>query len=115
MFIDLETVRIFICAGSTDMRKQASGLARIVQNTMGSNPFDGSLYVFCNKRKNMIKIVYWETNGFCCWSKRLEKDTFVWPKEPAAMKGLEARQLRLLLQGMDIWRVHKELYYSEVG
>lgn len=114
MFIDITQVKIFVCVGATDMRKQSAGLAELVQNHLEKNPFDGSLYLFCNKRKNLLKILYWELNGFCCWSKRLEKDTFPWPKGAEALSSIDAQRLRLLLQGMDIWHVHKELFYSQV-
>lgn len=115
MFIDIRKVRIFVKPGATDLRKQQAGLAVVVQNIMKSDPFSGSLFLFCNRRRNLLKVLYWETNGFCLWQKRLEQDTFPWPKTEEETVEITERQLRLLLEGLDIWRAHKKLSYTEVA
>ena len=115
MFVDLSQVRIFVKPGATDMRKQQAGLAVVVQNIMQTDPFTGSLYLFCNRKRNLLKILYWEKNGFCVWQKRLEQDTFPWPKDETDAREINARQLRLLLEGLDIWRAHKKINYTEVA
>jgi transposase len=115
MFIDLSRLRIFIKPGATDMRKQQAGLSAVVQNLMGANPFDGSLFLFCNRRRNVIKILYWENNGFCLWMKRLEQDTFPWPRTEEHVREITEQHLRLLLQGIDIWKAHQKLQYSIVA
>jgi len=71
--------RVFLAVGSTDMRKSINGLSVLVEQAMGQNPFAGDLFVFCNRRKNMIKILYWDKNGVALWHKRLEKHRFHWP------------------------------------
>ena len=67
MFIDFTTVRIFIRPGHTDMRKQAAGLSLLVTEEMQLDPFSQHLFFFCNKRRNVLKAVYWDKNGFCLW------------------------------------------------
>ena len=115
MFLDISKLKIFVRPGATDLRKQQAGLAAVVQNLMNDNPFCGSLYLFCNRRRNLLKVLYWETNGFCLWQKRLEEDTFPWPKNEDQACEISVRQLRLLLEGLDIWKAHKNLSYTHVA
>lgn len=115
MFVDLKKTTIYVKPGATDMRKQTAGLAGVVQNVLKADPFAGSLYLFCNRRRNLLKAIYWEKNGFCLWSKRLEKDTFPWPKDGEEAKEITERQLRLLLEGLNIWKAHKKLFYTSVA
>ena len=67
MFVDLSQVKIFVKPGATDLRKQQAGLSVVVQNILQADPFTGSLYLFCNRKRNLLKILYWERNGFCVW------------------------------------------------
>lgn len=115
MFLDLSEVKIFIKPGATDLRKQQAGLAAVAQNIMKSDPFSGSLYLFCNRKRNLLKVLYWEKNGFCLWQKRLEKDTYPWPKDKNQAGEISRRELQLLLEGLDIWRAHKNLDYTQVA
>ncbi len=73
-------VRVFLATGYTDMRKSINGLSIVVAQHLERDPLSGHLFVFCNKRQNMVKILYWDRNGFCLWHKRLEKQSFRWPK-----------------------------------
>ena len=66
-------LQAYVYIAPVDMRKSIDGLASKVQ-CFGSNPFSGNLYVFSNKQRNLIKILYWHTNGFCLWMKRLERE-----------------------------------------
>lgn len=68
--------RVFLAVGSTDTRKSINGLSIMVEQVMDQNPFTGDLFVFCNRKRNMIKILYWNYNGFCIWLKRLEQHRF---------------------------------------
>ena len=115
MFVDVSQVKLYVKPGATDMRKQQAGLSVLVQNEMDFDPFNGSLYLFCNRRRNLIKILYWEKNGFCLWQKRLEQDSFPWPKTATEAREISDRELGLLLEGLDIWKAHKKLNYSEVA
>ena len=97
--------RVFLAVGNTDMRKSINGLSVLVEQAMGMNPFDGDLFVFCNRRRNMIKILYWDKNGFALWHKRLEKHRFHWPTTAEHIVPLGAKELEWLLAGLDYTNV----------
>jgi transposase len=111
-------VAVFVCVTPVDMRKQASTLALIVEQTLKRNIFEPALYVFSNERRDRLKIVYWQKNGLCLWSKRLEgRDRFIFPRhiegETVTIRG---EQLEELLEGFDLWRQgHREIYLRRVG
>ena len=67
MFIDFTSVAIYVRPGSTDMRKQITGLAIIVSEQMASDPLSGTLFLFCNRYRRILKCLYWDRNGFCLW------------------------------------------------
>jgi transposase len=115
MFVDISKLKIYVRPGATDLRKQQAGLAVVVQNLMGGDPFSGSLYLFCNRKRNLLKALYWDGNGFALWQKRLEEDTWSWPKNEEQALEITERQLRLLLEGLDVWRAHKKLSYTQVA
>ena len=114
MFVDLQKVRIFLRPGFTDMRKAANGLSVLVVEQMEFDPLSGNLFLFCNRRRNIFKALYWDGNGFCLWKKRLEKDRFPWPKDGEGVAEIKEQQLRWLLDGIDFWKAHKKLSYSSV-
>ena len=114
MTIDLSRIRIFIRPGHTDMRKAINGLTAIVQETMKENPFSGSVYIFCNRQRHLIKAVYWDKSGFWLSQKRLEKEKFPWPDTSDAAKELSGEELTMLLAGIDFFKAHKTLTYKTV-
>ena len=114
MIIDWKTVRIFVKPGATDMRKQINGLSVIVSEELKMNVFEGNLFLFCNKHRRILRIIYWETNGFCAWSKRLEKDKFPWPMNQKEATEITEEQFGFLLKGIDFWHVHRKLEYQKV-
>lgn len=114
MIIDWAQVRIFVRPGVTDFRKQINGLSTIVAEELSHDPFSGSLFLFSNRRRTHVKILYWDRNGFCLWLKRLEKDKFPWPQSEEAVREITVEELRMLLEGIDFWRAHKRLEYSQV-
>ena len=65
-------VQVFIALGATDMRKSINGLSIIVEEELGLDLFTGNFFVFCNRNRDIVKILYWNLNGFCVWKKRLE-------------------------------------------
>ena len=115
MTIDLNAVKIFVRPGATDMRKAANGLTAIVQEAMKQDPFSGNVYVFCGRDRKLLKAVYWDKTGFWLSQKRLEKDRFPWPQDAAEARELTAEQLRMLLSGIDFFKVHTELFYKKVA
>jgi len=108
------STRIFLALGNTDMRKAIDGLSILVQDRLALDPLSGHLFVFCNRRRNMIKILYWHRNGFCLWQKRLEKHFFTWPERGDQVMQIDVRQLGWLLEGLDISGLcgHERLNYS---
>jgi len=114
MFIDWNAVKVFVRPGVTDLRKQINGLAVMVQGEMNLDPFSGSLYLFCNRNHRLLKLLYWERNGFSMWQKRLERDRFPWPRSEEAAREITQAELRMLLAGIDFWNAHQELGYSTV-
>ena len=115
MTIDLSKVRIYLRPGYTDLRKAANGLSAIVQDGMKEDPFSGSVYLFCNRDRKLLKAVYWDKNGFWLSQKRLEKEKYPWPDTIEAVRELSVEELKMLLAGIDFFKAHKELYYKKVS
>lgn len=108
---------VYLHREPVDFRKQINGLGTLVQEGLGLDIFSESCFVFGNRQRNRIKILYWQRNGFCLWMKRLEKDTFSWPKHlNKEVISLTTEELQWLLDGFDIWRKppHKVLNYTSV-
>lgn len=114
MLIDVSRMRIHLKLGATDMRKSFGTLSLLVQGEMGMDPFADRLYVFCNRRHDIIKILWWDRNGFCIWCKRLEKDVFRWPVTEEEVKEIDGTELGWLLSGLDITKAHEKLNFSSV-
>lgn len=104
-----ESVRIFVASSPTDMRKQADGLAALVKGVLGAEPRSGHLFVFFNRGKDIVRILFWDTNGFCVVSKRLEAGRFRVPAvaEGQASVSLEAKQLVELLSLVEAARARR--------
>lgn len=106
---------VYLAIGSTDMRKAINGLSILVEQAMDLNPFSGDLFVFCNRQRTIIKILYWDHNGFALWHKRLEKHKFKWPKSARDVISIDAKQLSWLLAGLDYTSAHQRLQYCCVA
>jgi transposase len=115
MTVDLTRVKIFIRPGHTDMRKAVKGLTVLIQEAMKGDPFSGSVYIFCNRGRKLLKAVWWDKTGFWLSQKRLEKDRFPWPEDRAEAEELSAEELTMLLSGIDFFKAHKQLYYQRVS
>ncbi len=98
-------VKVHLALGFTDMRKGMDGLATMVQETLKREPFSGHLFAFRGRRANIIKILFWDGNGLCLFSKRLDRGHFVWPnfKQDGGTVMLSPAQLAMLIEGID-WR-----------
>jgi transposase len=96
-------MRVYLAMGPTDMRKGFDGLSVLAQETLRQDPFSGHLFVFRGKRGDLVKILYWDGQGFCLFAKRLEKGRFVWPVTREGSVTLTPAQLSMLLEGID-WR-----------
>ena len=107
--------KVYLAVGSTDMRKAINGLSILVEQAMDLNPFSGDLFVFYNRKRTIIKILYWDHNGFCLWHKRLEEHRFKWPQTSKDILMIGAEQLSWLLAGLDYTSAHQQLNYSAVA
>lgn len=109
--------KICLAIKPVDFRKQSNGLVVIIKETLGSQPFDSkSLYVFINKKKTSVRMIYWDFTGFALWGKILEKDKFRWPKRfEESSSIISHRELKWLLQGVDLDRIkiHEPLTFEK--
>jgi len=116
MFVD--STDIYLHKAPVDFRKGINGLSLLVEQQMQLNPFSQALFVFCNRTRDKIKVLYWQRNGFCLWQKRLEEDKFAWPRK---MRGstlsLTEDQWQWLLDGLDIEKMkpHQALSYQSLS
>ena len=97
------STRVWLAAGVTDMRKGFNGLAALAQDVLKQEPFSGHLFVFRGRRGDLLKVIWFDGQGACLFSKRLEKGRFVWPSATAGKGTLTPAQLSMLLEGID-WR-----------
>jgi transposase len=110
--LKLENKRVFLACGKTDMRKSINGLAAIVEGGFKLDPFNGALFVFCNRSRDRVKVLEWDGDGFWLHFKRLEKGHFKWPAPGAeATMTLSGDELSYLLSGT---RVELKLSRNEV-
>lgn len=95
--------KVYIAVGVTDLRKSIDGLAALVQEGFHLNPFSPCLFVFCNRQRDKVKLLEWDTAGFWLHYRRLEKGRFQWPeKTHGETMTINRRELRWLLDGLSI-------------
>lgn len=106
--------RVYLYRDPVDFRKSFKGLAVLVEQELGHNPFSGELYVFTNRQRNKIKCLFWEDNGFVLYYKSLAEDKFHWPKKTDELVTLTGQQMNWLLDGYDIslMKPHKKRHYD---
>ena len=106
---------VYLHRDAVDFRKSINGLVLIVEQEMGLSPFADALFVFCNKNRDKLKLVYWDKTGFCLFYKRLERHKFKWPRQHhEAVLSLNEQQWQWLLGGYDIIG-HEPLRYTHYG
>lgn len=98
--------RVYLAAGATDLRKSFEGLSGLVRHRLKEDPLSGHLFVFANRGRNRVKVLYWDGSGLWVCAKRLEQGCFSWPRsaegaEPAGLRIL-GEELALLLGGIDL-------------
>jgi len=112
-----EAVRVHLCRDPVDFRKAINGLSILVAEELELDPFSSHVFGFCNRRRDQVKLLVWERNGFVLWQKRLEKDRFPWPRcEETKILVVTGRELNWLLDGIDVFQLkpHGELSFSAV-
>ena len=97
------STRVWLAAGVTDMRKGFNGLSALAEKVLEQDPFCGHLFVFRGRRGDLLKMIWFDGQGACLFSKRLEKGRFVWPSATSGKVTLTPAQLSMLLEGID-WR-----------
>lgn len=119
--------QVYLCVDQVDFRKSIDGLSALVEQSLGLNPFAPALYVFMNRGRSKVKVLYWHRNGFCLWYKRLEAERFAWPTFSAnkgidssvkdAVVSISVQQFEWLLEGFDVWKnkPHKALEFASVA
>lgn len=93
---------VYLACGYTDLRQGIDGLANIVGQRFHLDPFQEALFLFCGRRKDRIKGLYWEGDGFVLLYKRLEAGSFQWPRNGAEAKQITAQQYRWLMEGLSV-------------
>jgi transposase len=94
------SARLLLWRGAVDLRKSIRGLCAVVRAQLGERPEGGAYFVFVNRRRNRVKILYWDRDGFCVWYKALERGHFLVPPGQGATVRVERRELTLLLEGV---------------
>lgn len=101
--LNFDGKRIYLACGTTDMRKSINGLMMLVQESFSLDPFEESIYVFCNRKRDRLKILEWDQDGFWLYFKRLEKGHFRWPQPgESPVMTLSNKELSVLLGGVKV-------------
>ena len=117
MFDLKKAQRIFIAVGYTDLRQGIDGFVTLVQNTFHMNPQTSTLFLFCGRRSDRIKALFWDEDGYLLLYKRLEDGRYQWPRTETELKELTLQQFRWLMEGLNIYQkkvirpVEKQLTY----
>jgi transposase len=94
------SVRMYLCQDAIDLRKSFNMLPGVVRQKMNNDPLSGHMFVFYNRTKTLIKIIYWDHDGYAIWSKRLAQGTFRVPRDMTDAKALDLREFHAMLQGI---------------
>lgn len=97
------------------MRKQSAGLSEMVESSFGESPFQDVLFVFCNRRRDIIKALYFDRAGFCLWTKKLDQNRFPWLKSEVSKIVISPEDFDLMIDGVDIFKRHKKLSFKSVS
>ena len=94
--------KIYLVTGRTDMRKSFEGLMSIIRDTYQLDPYANAVYLFCGRKHNTLKALYFDRTGFVLMQKRLDQGRFHWPRDPSEARELTRQELRWLLEGLSI-------------
>ncbi len=109
------SVRVYLCLTPCDMRRSFDGLHALVREHLELDAFGGHLFVFAGRRRDRIKILYWDRDGFALWSKRLEEGTYAVPFSDGGeerRREITAQELTALLSGIDLERATRRKRYQ---
>src|SRR3984957_2311746 len=107
--------RIYLAVGPTDMRKGFEGLYGLVRDKLQLEPLSGHVFLFCNKERNRIKVLFWDGSGLWVCAKRLEKGRFSWPRAEDQQGGVRVKheELTLLLGGIEVGKTRRKNWYRK--
>ena len=109
------TVRVFVCLGPTDMRRSFDGLAAMTRELIKQDPLSGHLFVFFNRRRDRVKILFWDRTGLCIWYKRLEEGLFKLPvgqEQDRRSMEMTSTDLSLILEGINLTGAQRQKRFS---
>lgn len=112
------SVRVYLCLSACDMRKSFDGLHALARDYLQADALAGHLFVFANRRRDRIKILYWDRDGFAIWAKRLEKGTYAVPfggETRERRQEITAQELGALLSGIDLTKAHRRQRYARAA
>lgn len=115
MRLDFSHTRIIIRPGTTNMLASKDQLLEIVKSIMKDDPFSGAVFLFCNRNRNILKMIWWDRTGFWAAQKKLEKGRWPWPDTQEQVRQLNLGQIEMLLKGVDFFKGHDELFFSEIN
>lgn len=102
MFFPEGQMRVWLYTEPTDMRKSFDGLSGLVKHQLREDPLSGQLFVFINRRKTQMKVLYFDRSGYCVWSKRLVQGQFNYRSSTSGKRSLDWLQLKLLIEGIEV-------------
>ena len=105
-------IKVYLCTVPCDMRRSFDGLSMMAEHIIRCSPFSGHLMVYCNRRGDRLKILYWDRDGWAIWYKRLEAGTFQFPFADTGRREIAAWELALLLEGIDLKKGKRCKRYS---
>ena len=113
MMFDFSNTRIFLRPGTTDMRTGKEELLHIINDLMKQDPFSGAVFMFCNSQRKLLKLIWWETNGFWIAQKTLEKGRWPWPDTIEQAKEIKLNEVIMRLKGIDFFCADEPLKYEQ--
>ena len=112
MLIVPSHIKVFASLAPTDMRKSFNGLSALVKHRLSEDPLSGQLFVFINRRRTQLKVLYFDRGGYCVWAKRLEQGRFH-PIGEGEKRRLEWTELKLILEGIDLRSIRRFKRYRQ--
>jgi transposase len=102
---------IYVVCGATDLRRGFDTLAAMASNELGRDPLSGEVFAFTNRRRDRVKLLFWDGSGYVLVTKRLERGTFAWPDAPTPSVELRPEELSLLLSGLDLGQTRRRRWF----
>ena len=115
MMFDFSNARIFLRPGTTDMRTSKEELLHVINDLMEQDPFSGAVFMFCNSQRKLLKLIWWETNGFWIAQKTLEKSRWPCPDTVEQAKEIKLDEVIMLLKGIDFFCAYEPLKYERLN